>query len=166
VSNSIPFLVVRNVWQTCFFLCFKETHPECSMHQRAFERLKPWWVRKLKEKNRCCCIYNVEMDFIRVALSNLTDRLRGLHASINCACLCVVCIGNGEGSCHEHEHIFKRITLMWKACICLKGEFDLWHMLECLTGDCLHYGFHLLTFCKLELYNSSSFTLKWCRSTG
>ena len=59
---------------------------------------------------------------MKVALSNLRDKLRGLHASSNCVCQCVICLGNGEGGFHAHEHVFKRITLMWEACVCPKGE--------------------------------------------
>lgn len=98
---------------------------------------------------------------MKVGLSNLRDKLKGLHANMNCACECVVCVGAAEGGCYAHEHIFKRITLMWEACVCPKGEFDIWHKLECLMGDCPHCGFQLLTFCPLELSSSNSFTLKW-----
>ena len=45
--------------------------------------------------------------------------------------------------------------------MCLKGEFDVWHKLECLMGDCSSCGFHLLSFCLLELFVSNTFTLKW-----
>ena len=45
--------------------------------------------------------------------------------------------------------------------MCSKGEFDVWHKLECLMGDCSSYGFHLLSFCPLELSVSNTFTLKW-----
>ena len=45
--------------------------------------------------------------------------------------------------------------------MCSKGEFDVWHKLECLMGDCSNCGFHLLSFCPLELSVSNTFTLKW-----
>ena len=45
--------------------------------------------------------------------------------------------------------------------MCPKGEFDVWHKLECLMGDCSSCGFHLLSFCPLELSVSNTFTLKW-----
>jgi hypothetical protein len=46
------------------------------VRHRAFERLKPWWVRKLKERNTCCCIYHVEMDMMKVGLRNLRDKVK------------------------------------------------------------------------------------------
>jgi hypothetical protein len=79
------------------------------VRHRAFERLKPWWVRKLKERNTCCCIYHVEMDMMKVELNNLRDKVKSMHAG--CACECIVCLANvGGRACHAHEHIFKRIT--------------------------------------------------------
>jgi hypothetical protein len=96
------------VWQTSFFLRFKEAHLECNVRHRAFERLKPWWVRKLKERNTYCCIYHVEMDMMKVGLSNLRDKVKSMHAG--CTCEYIVCLANVGGACHAHEHIFKRIT--------------------------------------------------------
>jgi hypothetical protein len=81
-----PFLL-----QTSFFLRFMEAHPECNIRQRAFERLKPSWVKKLKERNTCCCIYHVEMDMMKAGLITLRDKLRGFYTLTNCNCLCVVC---------------------------------------------------------------------------
>jgi len=69
-----------------------------------------------------------------VGLNNLRNKLQGLY--VHCLCRCMVCIGNGEGICCIHEPTFKRTTLIWEACVCLKGEFDVWHRLECLVGDC------------------------------
>ena len=147
-------------WQTTFFLRFTEAHPECSVRQRAFERLKPWWVRKLKERNTCCCIYHVQMDFMKVALGLLRDKQRGVHSSSSCTCECSVCKGEIPGACHAHEAIFKRITLMWESCVCPKGELDVWHKLECLMGECPNCGFELFALCPLELSGTNSFIVK------
>jgi hypothetical protein len=45
---------------------------------------------------------------MKVGLSNLRDKLKGMY--VGCACECIVCIANMGGACHTHEHIFKRIT--------------------------------------------------------
>jgi hypothetical protein len=131
------------------------------VRQRAFERLKPWWVRKLKERNTCCCIYHVEMDFMKVGLSHLKDQLRGLHSRITCNCQCQVCKGEVEGTCHAHHAIYKRITMMWESCVCPKGELDVWHKLDCLMGECPNCGFHLFPLCPFELSSTDSFLVKW-----
>jgi hypothetical protein len=99
------------------------------------------------------------MDMMKVGLSNLRDKLRGMHAG--CACECIVCTANVGGACHAHEHVFKRITSVWESCVCRKGELDVWHKLDCLIGDCTQCGFHLLALCPLELSDSNTFGLKW-----
>lgn len=98
---------------------------------------------------------------MKAGLSNLRDKLRGMHTSANCQCDCAVCAGNVEGVCHAHEQVFKRITLMWEACVCSKQEVDIWHKLDCLMGNCLDCGFHLFPLCPFEESNTDSFTLKW-----
>ena len=58
--------------QTKFFPYFKESHPDVNVHQRAFEKLKPYFVRKLKDRYTCCCITHMQMSFLRdVVLGNL-----------------------------------------------------------------------------------------------
>ena len=59
-----------------------------------------------------------------------------------------------------HDRIYKHITSMWEACLCPKGEYDRWHRLECLMGDCSRCGFHFFKVCPQELLESDSFLLK------
>jgi len=98
---------------------------------------------------------------MKVGLSNLREKTRGLHAQMTCVCDCRVCAGNVEGTCCAHENVFKRITLMWESCVCPKGEYDVWHRLECLMGDCSECGYHLLPICPLELSASNTVLVKW-----
>lgn len=99
---------------------------------------------------------------MKAALSTLRDKLRGFHTSTNCACNCVVCVDEEGGvGCHAHDRIYKHITSMWEACLCPKGEYDRWHRLECLMGDCSRCGFHFFKVCPQELLESDSFLLKW-----
>ena len=101
-----------------------------------------------EERNTCCCIYHVEMDMMKAGLITLRDKLRGFHTSTNCKCLYVVCADQEQGiNCHAHEHVFKHITAMWEACLCLRGESERWHRLECLMGDCFECGFHFFKVC-------------------
>src|SRR5665811_41904 len=98
--------------QTTFFLQFKNAHLECRIRQRCFEYLKPWYVKTFKDRSSCCCIYHVEMDMMKVSLSNMRDQLHGLHASLGCNCTCEVC-GVGDAGCCAHIKNFKRMTLLW-----------------------------------------------------
>ena len=123
ITSVLEFTVfyLAFFFQTSFFQQFMEAHPECSIRQRAFERLKPWWVKKLKEWNTCCCIYHVEMDPMKAGLSTLRDKLRGFHTSTNCACNSVVCSDSEGGArCHAHDRIYKHITSMWELVFVLK----------------------------------------------
>lgn len=98
---------------------------------------------------------------MKVGVNNLRDKVRGLHAKTNCDCGCWVCASDTEGGCHAHCQIYKRITLMWEACVCPKGELEVWHKLDCLMGDCPDCGFELFPLCPKELDSIDSFTLKW-----
>ena len=98
---------------------------------------------------------------MKVALSLLRDKHRGLHCIVSCTCECLVCKGEITGTCHAHEAVFKRITLMWESCVCPKGELDVWHKLECVMGECPNCGFHIFALCPLELSSTDPFTVKW-----
>jgi hypothetical protein len=37
-------------------------HPDVVIEQWAFEKLKPFFVKKCKNRNTYCCIYHVEID--------------------------------------------------------------------------------------------------------
>jgi hypothetical protein len=103
----------------------------------------------------------MEMDFMKVGLSHLKEKQRGLHLQVQCNYQCQVCKGEVEGACHAHEAIYKSMTLLWESCVCPKGELDVWHKLECLMGECSHCGFQLFPLCLLELSSIYSFTVKW-----
>ena len=99
---------------------------------------------------------------MKVGLSNLKDKLRGFHSIINYASNCRVCGDEEQGiGCHVHDRIYKYITLMQKACIYLKEEYERWHRLECLIGDCSQCGFYFFKVCPQELLDSHSFLLMW-----
>ena len=48
--------------QTEVYLEFSKCHPEIKVSQRMFEKLKPFYVRPVREKDSqtCCCRYHVE----------------------------------------------------------------------------------------------------------
>ena len=146
--------------QTQLFLNFKDAHPECRIKQRAFEYLKPWYVRTLKDQSTCCCIYHTEMDMMRTGLNDLRSCSRGLHSSQSCNCAWNIC-GDGEGHCEAHSHAFERLTILWTSCLCPKGDFDKWHKLDCLMGNCVECGVKKLDFCPQELSFSINQTIKW-----
>jgi hypothetical protein len=43
--------------------------------------------------------------------------------------------------CEAHIRVYKkRVTKLWEDCVCLKKEFEEWHKLDCLMGDCAKCG--------------------------
>jgi len=48
----------------------------------------------------------------------------------------------------------KGVTNLWENCECSRGEFEEWHKLECLMGDCTNYG-----VVKLSIYPNEYSTM-------
>lgn len=107
------------------------------------------------------------MDLMRVGLNTLREEKRGLHAQQGCSCRCDVCSTVSEGAsgdnvgCDAHHSTYKRITLLWEACLCLKSEFDEWHKLSCIMGDCENCGVDTLKLCPQELSEAEEPKLRW-----
>ena len=71
---------------------FCEEHLEVRISLRCFEGLKPYFVRKLRDRYTCCCIYHVQMIFLKEAMNTLRQRkleFMVLHVivGVHCACL-------------------------------------------------------------------------------
>jgi hypothetical protein len=56
------------------FLRFKTVHLEMCIGQRAFEGLKPFFVKPTQECNTYCYIYQVEMDELQIGLKNMQQK--------------------------------------------------------------------------------------------
>lgn len=63
ISHAVHILEVT---QTEAYMKFKEQNPEIKMSQRSFERLKPFFVRAVKNSDRstCMCRYHVEVNTV------------------------------------------------------------------------------------------------------
>jgi len=66
-----------------FFMQFQEAHPMVIVGKRMFDSLRPFFIKALKERNVCCCIYHVETDELRIALNFMRLKSR-LHNSKIC----------------------------------------------------------------------------------
>ena len=70
-----------------FFLRFQVAFPAVIVGKRSFDLLRPFWVKRMKERNVCCCIYHVEFQELLQGLNYL--RLRsGIHSNGSCTCDC------------------------------------------------------------------------------
>ena len=61
VENPLHYLEIS---QTQLYLEFCEANPNIKVGQRSFEYCKPWYVKRLDERNTCCCRYHVEMKYV------------------------------------------------------------------------------------------------------
>jgi hypothetical protein len=62
---------------TKFFLKFHVMHPAITIGQRMFERLKPFFVRRMKDWNTCCYIYHVKIDELWTTFNNMRKAIHG-----------------------------------------------------------------------------------------
>ncbi len=93
-----------------FFLQFKETNLMAIIEEQKFESLRPFYVKKMKERRTCCCIYNVEIDQLQFSLNNMRGTSE-LHGIKKCNCTCpYACLRNvNHFSCNVISSIYPRI---------------------------------------------------------
>ena len=128
--------------------------------QRAFEKLKPYFVRACNERNVCCCRYHVEIDMLREGLNRIRDGTRGIHLLKNCQCDCDVCLFRlEEGNCKAHLKTYAGTTTLWQEIVCSKPNNKEWHALQCVMDTCVDCGISNLAICPLE--SSSSSNVSW-----
>ena len=118
------------------------------MGKHSCDKLRPFWVKKLKERNVCCCIYHVEIQELLVALNNMRTST-GMHVVVGCNCDCKVCSSNEVG-CISYLCTYSRTTTLWKAILCLREEFNEWHKQSCLFCECDLCGVETLLVCPFE----------------
>ncbi len=74
------------ILQLDFYTQFAKAHPNCIVGLRAFEKLKPYYVRRLKECNTCACKYHIEMVELHACFNNM----RTLWKEFMELCVCVI----------------------------------------------------------------------------
>ena len=145
-----------------FYTKFLSTHPDVKCSLSSFEALKPWWMKRLRIWNTCCCRYHQELMELLNALDIMRTDKQGVH--FNCTCHCdMVCGGVGcehtFTMCDAHKLKYERLTALWTSILCPIDEFSMWHKRDCLMGNCVDCGLQLLRVCPLEL--SSEKMVKW-----
>jgi hypothetical protein len=53
------------------------------------------------------------------------------------------------------------VTKLWEDCVCPKGEFEEWHKLACLMGDCVDYGVAKLPICPNKCSTNVYWAMAW-----
>lgn len=145
--------------QLSLYTRFTEEHPSVILGLRSFEALKPWYVKRLKEFNSCCCRYHVQMAELKDALNSM--RRGALHRC--CSCSCDVCKTLKEHQCLALNSAIEGVRAMCDRVLCPHPEDSEFHSLECIRGDCPDCGVSTLNFCSNELDHDSPFLLIWRR---
>ena len=70
--------------------------------------------------------------------------------------------GDGVG-CAIGTSAYKGLTELWQGIVCLKGEFEEWHELQCLLGSCADCGMKLLPICNNKVENLNGMLIEWWR---
>jgi hypothetical protein len=118
-----------SVLQTNFFLCFKEENLGEKVEERAFMKLRPFFIRPLKDRNVCCCIYHVEAQMCCEALNRMRDGTYKIHSDHTEFFFCDIFHppgSNGQHLCYTHQNMLAGLTTL-PLCVCPKGELDMWH---------------------------------------
>lgn len=138
---------------------FQAQHPRLRISLRSFEGLKPFFVRKLKDRYTCCCIAHVQMMFLRDAFNHMRQQSFGLHGP-SCKCRCVVCSTNAtqeaaHSQCTAAKQTRHSITDIWEGILCPKPTSSEFHAKSCLLGDCNACGTSRLMLCPNEVSNDA-----------
>ena len=127
---------------------------------RSFEALKPWFVRRMKEFNTCCCHDHVQITELKDGLNCM--RRGNVHK--NCQCPCQLCQPvPGVVGCMAAHATFTGVTALCKTVCCPKDDNKEYHNLECIRGSCEICGVSKLKVCPQELSMSSDALVSWHR---
>jgi hypothetical protein len=146
--------------QISLYMRFRGEHSGVEIGVRSFEALKPWFVKRMKEFNSCCCRYHVQM----VELKDALNFMRRGTVHKNCSCHCDVCQpDSGTGACKASELTFHSVTKLCELVLCPKPEEEEFHALSCIHGDCTMCGATKLKIYPNELSDSTSALVSWKR---
>jgi hypothetical protein len=95
-------------------LRFKSRNLDVLIGECLFAALKPFFVKRMLERNTCYCIYHVELNELLMALNKM--RAGGK-----------VCTHKDEVGCAASNTVYKGLTELWQSIVCPKGEFQEWH---------------------------------------
>lgn len=106
--------------------------------QTSFVFLRPFFMKKLKDRSVCCYRYHHEVALLLDAL-NLMHVLRHMHDT-QCNYVCNICDDSIKGDsflvCYTKHAIYKGIIAFWQGCVYLKEPRILFHNWACLLSNC------------------------------
>jgi hypothetical protein len=75
-------MCVHGLVQLTFYTKFMEQTQNMQINLQAFERLKPWFIKKFKKFNCCCCNYHVQMVELKYGYNSMLIRI--FHQDYTC----------------------------------------------------------------------------------
>ncbi len=110
----------NHVCRLSFFFKFQTTHPKASIEQRLFESLKLFFVKPMKDRNTCYCMYHVKLNELKLALNSMMIS-NTIHENQLCDYTCDVCNLGGH-PCQASCTTYKGLTEFWEAIVCPKND--------------------------------------------
>jgi hypothetical protein len=124
-----------------------------------FEKLKPYYVYKLKERNTYSCKYHVEMQELQDGFNDMRG-IKWVHGE-HCNYTYDVCVGSASSACMAGCTKFYGLTNMWMSILCPASEESTFHSLKCLEGKCDNCGIDMLITYPIEEKKSSKKLMTW-----
>jgi hypothetical protein len=121
-------LTISPLLQLEFYSNFSSKHPDVKCSLTSFKGLKPWWVKRLRIWNTCCCRYHQELIELLIALDIMRTDKQGLHFNYTYHCD-MVCGGVAYertfSMCNTHKLKYERLAALWTSILCPKDEFPM-----------------------------------------
>jgi hypothetical protein len=134
--------------QLDFYTQFMKVHVKCKVGLQAFEKLKPYYVKRHEECNTCTCKYHSKMVELQHGFNNMWIASKGVHGRI-CNYNCDICCSEIPRHCIAKQVQFSRLIDMWTLNL-FPMEDSAWHSPCCLKGECLNCGVNMFMTCLTE----------------
>jgi hypothetical protein len=172
ISNNLDVEICANSLQLDFYTRFKDAHADLVVCFAKFRRLRPFFVKRLKDFNSCCCKYHQEMAEIVIGFNNMrahSVHLEGGEGPCTWGCDFVCCkpiegnVASRVVTCQAAFHTYKHSSELWEKLLCLRSLGSEWHSIRCLRGQCSDCGLHRLPICDKELDPGNNSSVEWRR---
>ncbi|MCO5592223.1 hypothetical protein L7F22_046221 [Adiantum nelumboides] len=124
--------------QVEFYLRFKTKYADIQILQRCFESMKPFFVRKLRDRYTCCCIVHIQMIFLKEAVNHMRTQSFDLHGSC-CMCSYPICLHHDEAvnhGCLAYKNASMITTSLLESILCPILAKHSFHSYQSLMGTC------------------------------
>lgn len=135
---SHPIQVLEKT-QSEVFSEFRQKHPDVKISQRVFEKIRPYYVQRIRPKDRqtCCCRKHVEARLLfRKSMKYSNEKL-------------------------GHEYSYEHLSDIVSATMCQKPEHSSFHKIECLERKCKDCGVDTIPLFDEAITHETNETMAW-----